>query len=150
MLPRIYAPPVNRISAIMFSWLFAGSWSKQPFAASTRSTHTFHSSLYTSIFKFQKIITSGMLIRIYTNIFFLLCDWIPASMPEWRIFAAGWNILLIRTVNAPVADEPSLVIKLDDRILHVSIKTEHAEEQTDKKTDNIVIVSVLRVNLAGH
>ena len=39
----------------------------------------------------------------------------------------------IVTVNAPGADESSLVVKLEDRILHISIKTEHAEDQTDEK-----------------
>jgi HSP20 family protein len=34
----------------------------------------------------------------------------------------------IVTVNAPGADESSLVVKLEDRILHISIKTEHAED----------------------
>lgn len=48
------------------------------------------------------------------------------------------------TVNAPGADQSSLVVKLEDRILHISIKTEHTDDQTDeKKTDNIVFVSVL-------
>ncbi len=37
------------------------------------------------------------------------------------------------TVNAPGADESSLNVKLEDRVLHISIKTEHAEEQTDEK-----------------
>jgi HSP20 family protein len=37
------------------------------------------------------------------------------------------------TVNAPCADESSLVVKLEGRILHISIKTEHAEDQTDEK-----------------
>jgi len=37
------------------------------------------------------------------------------------------------TVNAPGADESSLVVKLEDRILHISIKTEHAEDETDEK-----------------
>jgi HSP20 family protein len=39
----------------------------------------------------------------------------------------------IVTINAPGADESSLVVKLEDRILHISIKTEHAEDQTDEK-----------------
>ena len=37
------------------------------------------------------------------------------------------------TVNAPGADESSLDVKLEDRILHISIQTEHAEDQTDEK-----------------
>jgi HSP20 family protein len=37
------------------------------------------------------------------------------------------------TVNVPGADESSLDVKLEDRILHISIKTEHAEAQTDEK-----------------
>jgi HSP20 family protein len=37
------------------------------------------------------------------------------------------------TVNAPGADQSSLVVKLEDRVLHISIKTEHAEDQTDDK-----------------
>ncbi|MDD5323199.1 MAG: Hsp20/alpha crystallin family protein [Methylococcales bacterium] len=37
------------------------------------------------------------------------------------------------TVNVPGADESSLEVKLEDRILHISIKTEHAEDQTDEK-----------------
>ncbi len=39
----------------------------------------------------------------------------------------------IVTVNAPGADESSLDVKLEDRILHISIKTEHAKDQTDEK-----------------
>jgi HSP20 family protein len=39
----------------------------------------------------------------------------------------------IVTVNAPGADESSLDVKLEDRVLHISIKTEHAEDQTDEK-----------------
>jgi HSP20 family protein len=37
------------------------------------------------------------------------------------------------TVNAPGADQSSLDVKLEDRVLHISIKTEHAEDQTDGK-----------------
>jgi len=37
------------------------------------------------------------------------------------------------TVNAPGADESSLLVKLEDRVLHISIKTEHAEVQPDEK-----------------
>jgi HSP20 family protein len=37
------------------------------------------------------------------------------------------------TVNAPGADQSSLVVKLEGRILHISIKTEHAEDQADEK-----------------
>jgi HSP20 family protein len=54
------------------------------------------------------------------------------------------------TVNAPGADKSSLDVKLEDRILHISIKTEHAEDQTDEKTANIASVSVLWVNFIGH
>ena len=36
-------------------------------------------------------------------------------------------------VNAPGADESSLLVKLEDRVLHISIKTEHAEDKTDEK-----------------
>ncbi|MGR8999725.1 MAG: Hsp20/alpha crystallin family protein [Gammaproteobacteria bacterium] len=39
----------------------------------------------------------------------------------------------IVTVNAPGADESTLLVKLEDRILHISMKTEHAEDQTDEK-----------------
>jgi HSP20 family protein len=39
----------------------------------------------------------------------------------------------IATVNAPGADESSLLVKLEDRTLHISIKTEHAEDQSDEK-----------------
>ena len=39
----------------------------------------------------------------------------------------------IVTINAPGADASSLQVKLEDRILHISIKTEHAEDQTDEK-----------------
>lgn len=39
----------------------------------------------------------------------------------------------IVTVNAPGADESSLDVKLDDRILHISIKTEYTEDQADEK-----------------
>ena len=141
-------------------WIeFQQSWLVDYLPAPGRSSHSLQAPgvhtpsthRYIQVFSsFKKLLLSESLYVFIRIFFFLLCDWIPASMPEWRIFDAGWNILLIRTVNAPVADELSLVIKLDDRILHVSIKTEHAEEQTDKKTDNIVIVSVLRVNLAGH
>jgi len=37
------------------------------------------------------------------------------------------------TVNAPGADESSINVKLEDRILHISIKTEQAKEETDEK-----------------
>ena len=37
------------------------------------------------------------------------------------------------TVNAPGADQSSLEVKLEDRVLHISIKTEQAEDQTDGK-----------------
>jgi len=37
----------------------------------------------------------------------------------------------VATVNAPGADESSLAVKLEDRILHISIKTEHSEDKTD-------------------
>ena len=39
----------------------------------------------------------------------------------------------IVTVNAPGADLSSLLVNLEDRVLHISIKTEHAENQTDEK-----------------
>ncbi len=39
----------------------------------------------------------------------------------------------IVTVNEPGADASSLLVKLEDRILHISIKTEHTENQTDEK-----------------
>ena len=39
----------------------------------------------------------------------------------------------IVTVNAPGADESSLDVKLENRILHISIKTEHVEDQTEEK-----------------
>ena len=39
------------------------------------------------------------------------------------------------TVNVPGADESSLDVKLEDRILYISIKTEHADDaQTDEKS----------------
>ena len=56
----------------------------------------------------------------------------------------------IVTVNAPGADESSLDVKLEDRILHISIKTEHAEDQTDEKMDNINVANVLWVNFIGY
>jgi HSP20 family protein len=37
------------------------------------------------------------------------------------------------TMNAPGADESSLLVKLEGGILHISIKTENAEDQTDEK-----------------
>ncbi|MGR9015040.1 MAG: Hsp20/alpha crystallin family protein [Gammaproteobacteria bacterium] len=37
------------------------------------------------------------------------------------------------TVNAPGADESSMEVKLEDRILRISIKTEQAKEETDDK-----------------
>ena len=37
------------------------------------------------------------------------------------------------TVNAPGADQSSLEVKLEDRVLHISIKTEQAEDETDGK-----------------
>lgn len=37
------------------------------------------------------------------------------------------------TVNVPGADESSLSVNLEDRILLISIKTEHAHDQTDEK-----------------
>ena len=37
------------------------------------------------------------------------------------------------TVNAPGADQSSLEVKLEGRILHISIKTEYAEDQTDEE-----------------
>ena len=39
----------------------------------------------------------------------------------------------IVTVNTPGADESTLDVKLEDRILRISIKTEHAEDQSDEK-----------------
>lgn len=39
----------------------------------------------------------------------------------------------IVTVNAPGADESSIVVKLEDQVLHISIKTEHADDKTDDK-----------------
>ncbi|MDO9048616.1 MAG: Hsp20/alpha crystallin family protein [Methylobacter sp.] len=41
--------------------------------------------------------------------------------------------LYIVTVNAPGADESSIEVKLEDRILHISIKTEQAKDETDDK-----------------
>ena len=38
----------------------------------------------------------------------------------------------IVTVNAPGADESSLKVKLEDQQLHISIKTEHAEDKTNE------------------
>jgi len=37
------------------------------------------------------------------------------------------------TVNAPGADEPSIDVKLNNQILTISIKTEHAKDETDDK-----------------
>jgi HSP20 family molecular chaperone IbpA len=48
----------------------------------------------------------------------------------------------IVTVNAPGADESSLLVKLEDQILHISNKTENAEDQTDEKMEILNIVSV--------
>lgn len=39
----------------------------------------------------------------------------------------------IVTVNAPGADESSLDIKLEDQLLSISIKTEHAKNETDNQ-----------------
>jgi HSP20 family protein len=39
----------------------------------------------------------------------------------------------IVTVNAPGADESSMDVKLEDRVLRISIKTEHAKDETDDK-----------------
>jgi HSP20 family protein len=39
----------------------------------------------------------------------------------------------IVTLNAPGADESSIDVKLDDQLLHISIKTEHAKDETDDK-----------------
>lgn len=39
----------------------------------------------------------------------------------------------IVTVNAPGADEASIDVKLEDRTLRISIKTEHAKDETDDK-----------------
>ncbi len=39
----------------------------------------------------------------------------------------------IVTVNAPGADESSLDIKLEDKLLSISIKTEHAKNETDNQ-----------------
>jgi HSP20 family protein len=41
----------------------------------------------------------------------------------------------IVTVNVPGADESSLDVKLEDRTLHISIKTEHTKDQTDEEND---------------
>jgi HSP20 family protein len=40
----------------------------------------------------------------------------------------------IVTVNAPGADESSMDVKLEDQVLRISIKTEHAKDETDDKT----------------
>lgn len=37
------------------------------------------------------------------------------------------------TVNAPGADESSMDVKLEGKLLHISIKTEHAKDDTDEK-----------------
>jgi Hsp20/alpha crystallin family. len=37
------------------------------------------------------------------------------------------------TVNAPGADESSIDVKLEDQVLRISIKTEHAQDETDDK-----------------
>jgi len=39
----------------------------------------------------------------------------------------------IVTVNAPGGAESSIDVKLEDRVLRISIKTEHAEDETDDK-----------------
>jgi HSP20 family protein len=39
----------------------------------------------------------------------------------------------IVTVNAPGADESSLNVKLEDRVLRISIKTEQAKDEADDK-----------------
>jgi HSP20 family protein len=39
----------------------------------------------------------------------------------------------IVTVNAPGANESSIQVKLDDRMLHITIKTEQAKDETDDK-----------------
>jgi len=39
----------------------------------------------------------------------------------------------IVTVNAPGADESSIDVKLEDQVLRISIKTEHAKDETDEK-----------------
>lgn len=38
----------------------------------------------------------------------------------------------IVTVNAPGADESSIDVKLEDRVLHISIKTEQAKDEADE------------------
>lgn len=40
------------------------------------------------------------------------------------------------TVNAPGAEESSMSVKLEDQLLSISIKTEQAKEETDKKDEN--------------
>jgi HSP20 family protein len=40
----------------------------------------------------------------------------------------------IVTVNVPGADESSMNVKLEDRILHIAIKTEQAKDETDNKS----------------
>ncbi|EGW19937.1 Hsp20/alpha crystallin family protein [Methylobacter tundripaludum] len=42
----------------------------------------------------------------------------------------------IVTVNAPGADESSIDVKLEDQVLRISIKTEHAKDETDDKSGN--------------
>ena len=39
----------------------------------------------------------------------------------------------IVTVNAPGADQSSMDVKLEDQVLRISIKTEHAKDETDDK-----------------
>jgi HSP20 family protein len=39
----------------------------------------------------------------------------------------------IVTVNAPGADESSMLVKLEDRVLHIAIKTDQAKDETDDK-----------------
>ncbi|MFA5019195.1 MAG: Hsp20/alpha crystallin family protein [Methylobacter sp.] len=39
----------------------------------------------------------------------------------------------IVTVNAPGAEESSIDVKLEDQVLRISIKTEHAKDETDEK-----------------
>ncbi|WP_432741108.1 Hsp20/alpha crystallin family protein [Methylobacter sp. G7] len=42
----------------------------------------------------------------------------------------------IVTVNAPGADESSMDVKLENQVLRISIKTEHAKDETDDKNGN--------------
>jgi HSP20 family protein len=43
--------------------------------------------------------------------------------------------LYIVTVDVPGADESSMDVKLEDQILHISIKTEHAKDEADDKSN---------------